>query len=308
MDKLEKALQKHAIYSPIKVHEAPIEDILKDYEVTKMAMGQMGRAYRVEKSKWILKESRWDLSLELFWNTRLPLPANITEKVLNFFSFTFRPREEEVLRQYRMYLSFVEYFGFFDEASEYYHPNINIIHTAQKSIRESLLYFKPKIEKKYAIKLSSKLDEILETDVMYHNFLPKEYLLFGKSISKENKGKDTQFIFQEFLEGALLHDVKRQKMEKRQLHELILMIYMLLLMHYQLGIIPDTRPRYVFTEAYNWLTKTDNVMMTQDGLKFIDTRWFWDSSWNIFKRGFIIPNMIINMSKLYLNYLLKNVE
>lgn len=104
-----------------------------------------------------------------------------------------------------------------------------------------------------------------------------------------------------------MHDVQRQKMGKKEIEQLILMIYLLLLMHYQLGIIPDTRPRYIFTEAYNWLTKTDNVMMTGDGLKFIDTRWFWDSKSNFIRRGLIIPNVIINMSKIYLNYLLKNV-
>ncbi|KKQ34266.1 MAG: hypothetical protein US52_C0065G0001, partial [candidate division WS6 bacterium GW2011_GWA2_37_6] len=147
MDNFEKTLRQYAIYSPIKVHEAPIEKILSGHDVDKIASGQMGRVYRIKDTKWLLKESRWDLSLELFWDKRLPLPANITEKVLNLFSFTFQPNEEEVLRQYRMYLNFVEYFGFFDEGSEYSHPNIEIIHTAQKSIRESLLYFKPKLEK-----------------------------------------------------------------------------------------------------------------------------------------------------------------
>lgn len=307
MDKFEKELKKYAIYSPLKVYEAPVQEILDGKKLEQIAAGQMGRAYRIEGEKWILKEGRWDISIELFWDTRLPLPAGITEKILNLFSFTFMPREEEILRQYRMYLNFVEYFGYFDEGSDYYHPNLSMIHTAQKNIRESLLYFKPKIEKKYAIKFHSNLDEILTSDVIRHNFLPREYLLYGKSISKENKGKNTQLIFQEFLRGELLHDIKRQKMPKRQLHELILMIYLLLLMHYQLGIVPDTRPRYVFTEAYNWLTKTDNVMQTSDGLKFIDTRWFWDSNSNFVRRGLIIPNMIINMSKLYLNYLLKNV-
>lgn len=307
MDKFEKQLRDNAIYSPIKVKVAPIEKILASRDVEKIAGGQMGRVYKIEGTDWLLKESRWDLSIELFWDKSLPLPAAITEKVLNLFSFTFLPKEEEVLRQYRMYLNFVEYFGFFDEESDYYHPNVDIINTAQKNIRESLLYFKPKIEKHYAIKLNDKLDKIFESDVIYHNFLPKEYLLYGESISKENKGKLTQFIFQEYLNGSLLHDVKRQKMGKKGIEQLILMIYLLLLMHYQLGIIPDTRPRYIFTEAYNWLTKTDNMMMTGDGLKFIDTRWFWDSKSNFIRRGLIIPNVIINMSKIYLNYLLKNV-
>lgn len=307
MDKLEKKLKQHAIYSPIKIHEAPIEEILKGYDVEKIAAGQMGRVFRIQNSGWVLKESRWDLSIELFWNQRLPLPADITEKILNLFSYTFRPREEEILRQYRMYLNFLEYFGYFDEDSDYYHPNIEMIRTAQKSIRESLVYFKPKIEKKYNIKLDTRLDEILESDLKYHNFLPREYLLVGKSISPENKGRNTQMIFQEYVEGDMLHDIQNESLPKARLKELILMIYMILLMHYQLGIIPDTRPRYVFIEAYDWLTKTDNVMVTDEGLKFIDTRWFWDSSSNLIKRGVIIPNMIINMSKIYLNYLLKHV-
>ena len=229
--------------------------------------------------------------------------------VLKLFSFTFLPREEEILRQYRLYLNFIEYFGYFDNNKVYFHPNREAFFTAQKNIRDSLLYFKPKIEKKYGIKLNKKLDKILETEaVKYHNFLPKEYLLYGKSISKENKGKKTQFIFQEFIKGELLHDVKKKDMSKLHVKQLILMLYLLLLMHYQIHIIPDTRPRYIFTEAYNWLTKTDNVMMAKDGLKFIDTRWFWDSKSNFAKRGLIIPNLILNLSKFYLNYLLRHVE
>lgn len=309
MDKIEKKLREYAIYDPIKVREAPIQEILEGLDYEKISGGQMGRVFKIKDKDWIMKEGRWDLSLELFWDKKLPLPAEITERVLKLFAFTFLPREEEVLRQYRMYLNFIEYFGYFESEKDYFHPNISIIQTAQRTIRDSLTYFKPRLEKQYNMKFNGKIDEILESDdIKYHNFLPKEFLLYGRSISKANKNKLTQFIFQDYIEGDLLHDKSNDELSQKELKQLILMIYLLLLMHYQLGIIPDTRPRYIFTEAYNWLTKTDNIIISKEGLKFIDTRWFWDSKSNLVRRGVIIPNMIINMSKLYLSNLLKHVE
>ncbi len=309
MDRLEKEIQKYAIYTPIRLHEAPIQKIIAGYKTSRLSGGQMGRVYKIHKTNWVLKESRWDLSFELFRDKKIPLPAELTEKVLKLFSFTFLPKEEEILRQYRLYLNFIEYFGYFKDDKTYFHPNREAFFTAQRSIRDSLLYFKPKIAKKYGIKLNSKFDEIIQDEkIKYHNFLPKEYLLYGKSISKENKGKKTQFIFQEYVDGKLLHDVKEKDMDKDHVKQLILLLYLLLLMHYQIHIIPDTRPRYIFTEAYNWLTKTDNVIVDKGGLKFIDTRWFWDSKSNLVKRGIIIPNLIINLSKFYLNYLLRHVK
>jgi len=87
-----------------------------------------------------------------------------------------------------------------------------------------------------------------------------------------------------------------------------LMIYLILLMNYQIHLVPDTRPRYPILQVGNWLTKTDNIIATEDKIKFIDTRWFWDYNSNPIKRGLIIPDMIINLAKSYINVLLNELD
>jgi len=86
------------------------------------------------------------------------------------------------------------------------------------------------------------------------------------------------------------------------------LVYLILLMNYQIHLVPDTRPRYPLLQVNNWLTKTDNIILSKDDIKFIDTRWLWDYNSNIIKRGVVIPDMILNISKSYIVNLLKYVE
>ena len=90
MNTFEKQLQKHAIYTPLSVHSAPIKKILAKRTYDRIAAGQMGRVYKIDQEDWVFKESRWDLSIELFRDKKLPLPAEITERVLKLFAFTFQ--------------------------------------------------------------------------------------------------------------------------------------------------------------------------------------------------------------------------
>lgn len=225
---------------------------------------------------------------------------------MGLFSFTFYPTLKETLRQYKLYLNFIQYFGYFKD-NEYYHPNLELIKNSQRQTRESLAYYIPELEKFYKIKFNQKLEAILKSDVSKHNFLPKEYLLFGKSVSKENGEKTSNFIVQEFVEGKLLHDYKEGSIDAKIDHQLVLLVYLILLMNYQIGLIPDTRPRYPMTQVYNWLTKTDNIIVGNKGVMFIDTRWLWEYKANYIKRGLFIPDLIINLAKEYINYLLENV-
>ena len=164
------------------------------------------------------------------------------------------------------------------------------------------------LEQFYQIKFDAKLKTILEAELKYHNFLPKEYLLIGDSISEENKGKPTFFIVQKFVKGQLLHDVDDRKLSTDVQKQLVLLTYLILLMNYQIHLVPDTRPRYPLFQAYNWLTKTDNIIVSENQVKFIDTRFFWDYKASFVRRGFVIPDMIIGLSKNYINEMLKHVE
>jgi hypothetical protein len=149
---------------------------------------------------------------------------------------------------------------------------------------------------------------VLAGPSLNHNFLPKEYLVYGKSWSAQNQDKNTYFIFQEYVEGKLLHDYRNEDLSNKQLEQITLFIYLLLLMDMQTGLIPDTRPRYPLIEAYDWLRKTDNMMVSENGMKFIDTRWMWNTKDNFIKRGTIIPTLTRNLCKMYLNYFLKKIE
>lgn len=308
MDKIEKIIRPLAIYSPKDFKEFQSSKIFDDFKLLKKYEGQMSRVFKIEKEDWLIKESKWDLKLELF-KPGIPVPVNFFEKLIGRFTrLAFLPKKKEILRQYSLYLEFVQYLGFFSSEKDYYHPNQKLIYSTQKQIRQSLLFFKEEIEKKYNFKITDDIKIILSDEkTITHNFIPKEYQLVGESISKENKGKTTSFIFQEFLKGELLYDTPEKKLSKNQKRQLVLMIYLLLLMNLQTGIFPDTRPRYNFLQAYNWLTKTDNIMVTKDGLKFIDTRWFWDTkSFSFLLIPSLIPKLAIEKAKFSINSLVKS--
>lgn len=306
----EKELQLYAIYSPDKrsVRFAPTQKIFGTRKLKFISSGLQARVYKIEDIDWVVKEGRWDLELNLFGNTKLPLPAAFTEKALQAFSYTFLPTIPEILRQYKAYLKFIQYFGYFDKKECYYHPNLDLIINAQRHIRASLSFHREDLEEYYKMKFKGPLDEILKSDLANHNFLPKEYLLIGKGVSNENQNRTTFFIVQEFVKGELLHDLDPKLLSPFIKKQLTLMIYLILLMNYQIHLVPDTRPRYPILQVSNWLTKTDNVIASNDQLKFIDTRWFWDYNSNPIKRGLIIPDMIINLAKSYINVLLNDLN
>lgn len=307
--RFESLLRRYAIFSPdqSQIKLAPTQRLFASEHIRRLSSGLQARVFKMTDQDWVVKEGRWDLDFNLFGDAKMPLPAELTEKVLNLFSHSLQPTRKEILRQYKAYLKFIQYFGYFRDEEDYYHPNLDLILNAQKNIRDSLLVYKDELETFYKIKFHPSLDGILAGELKYHNFLPKEYLLIGQSISPENKGKDTCFIVQKFVKGDLLHDLEVKDLAPEIKKQMALMTYLILLMHYQIHIVPDTRPRYPILQVGNWLMKTDNIMITKDQVKFIDTRWFWDAKSNIIKRGVIIPEMIINLSKSYINELLKDV-
>lgn len=307
--RFEDLLKRYAIYSPEQstVTLAPTHRLFPEHQIRFLSSGIQARVYKMRDVDWVIKEGRWDLDFNLFGDTKLPLSAELSEKLLNVFSFTFLPTRSEILRQYKAYLKFIQYFGYFTDAKDYYHPNLELINNAQHNIRESLLFYKDELESYYHLKFDIKLDAILTSELKYHNFLPKEYLLMGQSISPENNNKDTFFIVQQYIKGTLLHDQDFHKLPDKVKKQMVLMIYLILLMNYQIHIVPDTRPRYPLFQISNWLMKTDNIIVNEDNVKFIDTRWFWDTKANFIKRGAVIPDLIINLSKNYINEILKDV-
>jgi len=236
----------------------------------------------------------------LFGNVKMPLPAKLTEDIWKQFSQTFLPTEEEILRQYGFYLEFAEYLGFFGskDIDVYHHPELQKLVTAQHQIRDSLVDSLESIEDHFDFTMPEVVKEILEeSSIRHHNFLPKEYLLMGPALSKENQNRDTYFVFQEFIQGDHLHDVNLHQLLIREKHQMILLLLLLLLLHQEKHLLPDMRPRYLVLEIHNWLTRTDNIILGKQGLKFIDTRWFWQTDSNFVKRGLIVPEVMLVHAK-----------
>lgn len=302
MDKFESTLKSNAYYGrPWEdLTKVDIEEFIELKDIYQIGKGLNTRVFKIKDRPWVLKEGRWDLDFNFLENLNIKLPAQITEDFLKQFDFYFLPNKPEIKRQYELYLKFINYFGYFDIDRSYHHPNLDGIIDGQKEIRRNLIETKPLIEKKYSLKLNLIIDEILKSELSYHNFLPNEYLLYGKSFTDKNKGNDTYFIFQEYIKGQLLHDHKSFKDEKINLAYSILLAYLVLLISAKENYIPDLRPRNVASKINDWFLKTDNVMLTENGLKFIDTRWMWGLDDNLVKRGVLIPEMTLESTKLFI--------
>jgi hypothetical protein len=304
MSGFEQTLQQHAIYKPDNIYIAPIADILADHglKLKQLSSGLQARVYKIKHHDWVVKEGRWDLDIALFHDVKLPLPSKLTQDFLNLFSYSFHPTPTVIKQQYQHYLEFVQYFGHFRSSKyradhKYHHPDVEEIALKQHTFRSDLAETIPEIEYVYSIRLPERVKQILTSSIRFHNFLPKEYLLMGKSLRGKYKDKLTYFIFQKFVKGSLLHDEPLENLPQKYRSQVLLLAYLILLMHYKRGLVPDTRPRYPLTEVFDWLTKTDNIIVSENGLKFIDTRWMWETKGNFVQRGLIIPDMVVNLAK-----------
>lgn len=308
MDKLELQLKELAYYGgDSDLISVEIENVVDLKSLSPLGKGLNTRVFKIGDTGWVLKEGRWDLDANLFKNLNISLPTGPTESVLNKFELYFLPNQEEIKRQYGLYLDMVEYYGYFKKEGSYYHPNLGVIFREQELLRKTFLKFLDSVCKEFGIdSLQSQLSELLTEDLLETNFLPKEYLLFGKSFSEENKGKDTYFIFQEMFQGRMLHDISIDQVDHKTKNRLVLLGYILLLMSITKELVPDLRPRYFVTEGYDWFFNTDNIMVSDTEVKFIDTRWMWNMKDNVVKRGIIIPELTIESTKKFLIDILKN--
>ncbi len=277
-----------------------MEELFDEHEFDALSDGLQARVFRIRDAQWVMKEGRWDMDFNLLKNVKVALPAKFTETVWRQFSQTFLPTQEEIVRQYRLYLQFAEYLGYFEErdgTTPYHHPNLMRIVDAQRDIRNNLVQRMQDIREDYGIDLPAHLETLFRSPLQHHNFLPKEYLLTGRPLSPQNEGQQTFFLFQQYIDGTHLHDIDLTAIDGPTRDQCILFLYLLLLLHRDRKLLPDTRPRYPILQMYDWLTKTDNILLSNDGLKFIDTRWFWETDSNFVKRGFFLPEVVIGQVK-----------
>ncbi|MEI7578820.1 MAG: hypothetical protein WCJ58_02140 [bacterium] len=296
----EAAIQEYAITDPGKsLWEAPIAEIFSKFELDYLTKGSSSRVYKIKAQNWLVKEGRWDLDIDLIGKLRLAIPASSVEKLLNQFQMSFLPTKEQIKEQLARYFELVKYLGYSEDLNSQNHNFFPV----QKRIRSRLIAS----VKEYIAdeKLYQKICDYFSNREITTNFLVKEYLLFGKSLSPENKNKLTYFIIQEFVAGKTLHDFNLKDSDAQVKSRLIEFCLMLLLLNKEKNLIPDTRPRFLLTEGFDWLGKTDNIIITPDNqLKFIDTRLIWNIKDNFIKRGLFIPVMTERVVRDYLRKLL----
>lgn len=292
---LRQFLREHAILSPDQDwRHADIAGALQGVTVTPLAAGLQARVFKLEDHPWVMKEGRWDLEIELFEGMKLPLDAQRTERVLSNFSFTFLPTEDQIRRQAAQYLLCQRYYGMLKPDADDHHILAGLA-AEQRTLRDGLSKDMSALTAAYRLRRYEKaLQALLEHQaVRHHHFLPEEHLLVGDSLSPENEGKRTSFIFQEFIDGKPLHDVNLLDEPVERRREMAMWLLLTLAMHHREHMLPDTRPRYPLAQSYDWLTKTDNIFVARDGIRFIDTRWFWETDRNIVKRGGLIPDLTL---------------
>lgn len=305
MDDFESLIRKYAVKSASKIEPIDIDNLLSQMHFSPLSSGAFFRVFKIHDQPWVIKEGRWDVELELHDKIKFPMHKGLSEPFFRRFYSELYPSLEEIKRQYEMYTQFCEYFGFYEE-QDLFLNNHNDLCQKQRNVRESLVAQIPVLEEVYKMRLPKKIIRVLDSNVKYFNLLPKEYMVVGKSISPENKGNITVYIFQEFVSGMCLHDVKRKNLTSEHRSQLILLVFLILLMNHKIQLLPDTRPRYPVMEFLQWLPKTDNIMIGDKGVVFVDTRWFFETRRNFLKRGTVIPELSISAAKSYLQGLLAN--
>lgn len=303
MDPIEKWLTKHAIYDPEQIRPAPVRDIFKKYAISTLSNhGMLSYVYKFNDYPWVVKEGKWNVDLHVLGDLKFTVPMQVGEKVLRD---RILPRHSEISRQYGLYLKLIKYLGFFS-TTNYSHPDLPSIRLQQLLLRDHLSSYITDLHHVFKIKYRDALEEILTSDLKYKNFLPKEFTVVGESWHPDNGGRETYFIFQEYVAGSSLHDTPWKSIETSdsQRRELILLLFLLLLFYKREKLVVDTRPRSPAAQIHEWVMKTDNIFVSDSGFTLVDTRWCWQAEEDLFRRGLLVPEFTVWRLHWWLNHLL----
>jgi len=289
MPHTESLFQKYQITSLEDYGKKNFHNVCLKTPSTFLWKGFFSRAFKIDTMNWVIKEGRWDIDIPLIFGTK-SIHGQPLQKLLSPFSYKFLPSKEESWRQYQEYLLLARYFGFFDETYSYY-PDSAKIQSFQQWFRSNLTIFRDIIQQRFGIQIPEKIFEKLPLN---HNFLPREYMAYGTSISEENKGRETSYILQEYIVWTPFSEKKIEQFGEEELLQVYLLSIIMLVFYIQTGKIPDTRPNNDPKHWWQWFMHTENVFSTpSQGIKMIDTRWLWSVDSNLIKRGIIIPELIL---------------
>ncbi len=297
MNQLEEYLIKNSYKDPQKpLNRCDFNEVFRKISPRYFGEGFNTRVFITKDNNWVIKEGRWDLNLDMFSYGGFKFPPMIAKILMRIFKRNFVPREDVVISQYADYLVFYKYLGF----SPIHNGDESPYHDFQIKLRDSLFVKINKIRRKYALSISDELISKLES-IKYENLLPKEYLLYSESISRENEFENTYFIVQEYVYGKPFHDSNIKELQHLVLLKLLLIAVLILIMYDETKMVPDMRPRYIINEPMNWFSRTDNIIISDDVVSFVDTRLLWNSKRGPIKRGLIIPEMTIKSCRSFIN-------
>ncbi len=306
-ERLLTKIQHHVVTSSkLPLPRAPIREIFADFTLTPLATGMQAYVYRIEDTNYVLKEGRWDLDIPVTSKTNIRIHPTMAGLILNTVSYPFLPTEQEVARQFKLFNILRQYFGY---AHTDKHPTFKTSATLlrkQKAVRVNLPAMFHEIQDEYKIQMKRELHDILLGDNVKHpntltksNFLPDEVLLYGESIHPKQSGKQTFYIVQEFVDGQRMADIKPDTQPENIKSKLYLFAYLVLYMHMETSYVPDLRPRHLASPK-EWFTGTDNIVITEDDVRFIDTRLLWNTEDKPIQRGLIIPDLNLGAVKHFL--------
>ncbi|WKZ31222.1 MAG: hypothetical protein QY318_00410 [Candidatus Dojkabacteria bacterium] len=302
MLKFEEYLRQHAYYG-VGQNLVPTDlgQLLSQYELQPIGKGHFSRVYVIRGLGWVVKEGRWDLDFEIIRKLTLPVHAKLTESFLSLFRLRFLPSEGQIIDQYNKYLELSKFLGYFESEKAYTHLYREKIFAVQKEFRSNLEVYIQLVEREFNLNISAqfKVDVASSKFLRAHNYLPKEYLLYGPAMHRSGRGKNTSYIFQQHVEGKPLYSVESVTTEQKS--QLLLFAIAVLAFAATKGYVPDLRPKYLASSVGDWVWKTENLFMADRGAVLVDTRWLWSLNDNLVKRGFVIPELTINALKSFVN-------
>lgn len=271
------------------LQSAPLSELLEEYPPEDLSSGVFHRVFRLRGTDWVLKEARWDLCIECAPGISLRMPPILGRALASVLPHvkTLLPHHEHLQERMKTYRTVEKIFG--SAASP----------ESSREFRERLEDTMATVESRHGFQIPTAVRaEILRDDVRFHPFLPREHLFYGSALSRENGGRATVFLLQEHLAGPTLRD-RAANLTARERSELLLFATLVLCLHSEEGILPDTRPKFLFLEWMNWLTRTENIVVAPRGLTYVDTHLFWSTKRGIFGRGLLIPELTLGSCKRY---------
>ena len=155
-DNLEKLIQTYSIHDFEDHPEINTPEIFNLTDLEYIASGLLARVFRVKNTNWVLKESRWDMQFTFSPDKTIALPSALIQAFLEPFAYKFLPQKDAISEQRKLFQIFIEYFGFFNQPTDFPVKNFSLTKKRQQKPRRDLGKYIPELEAFYAFKIIQK--------------------------------------------------------------------------------------------------------------------------------------------------------